>query len=74
MPNRNMPTVPIIPKHDFMKYIYASGHTILELGMDERIDRNEKTIRRWITKGEMPEFLLSRISTVIGVPIEQLKR
>ncbi len=66
MANKPAPKVRI-NRERFMRVIREKGYTILRLGSVREIDRDEKTIRRYLQMGEMPEELLNRICRVINV-------
>lgn len=51
----------------FKRVIRQKGYTIIALGEVSEIDRDEKTIRRYLQLGEMPDELLNRICKVMDV-------
>ena len=67
MANRETPKVPI-NRERFNEVLKTRNSSIRKLGEAyNEIQRTEKTIRRWLDKGEMPPDLLNRIARFLNV-------
>jgi hypothetical protein len=72
MGNKAMATVPVSAER-FMEVLKLRKSSIRRLGEEyEQIQRTERTIRRYIQKGEMPKDLLDRIAKYLDVTPEYL--
>ena len=72
MANKEAHKVPINREH-FLEVLKARGYSVRKLGEAyNKIQRTEKTIRRYLTAGEMPPDLLERIARYIYVSPEYL--
>ena len=67
MANRALLDIVKIDKWLVMELIHDNGLSIAKLGEDPRVNRCEKTIRRWLNRWEMPKSLLLSIAQVLGI-------
>ena len=67
MGNKSTATVPVKKKR-FMEVLKIRNCSIRKLGdAYDEIERTEKTIRRYLDKGEMPPDLLDKIAKFLNV-------
>ena len=67
MANREIPKVPI-KRERFLEVLRARGSNVRKLGKAyNEIQRTEKTIRRCLDEGKMPQDLLERIARFLNV-------
>lgn len=71
MANKSVDKTPI--SYDrFMATVKEKGSSIRKLGKVAMIDRDEKTIRRYLAQGEMPPDLLDKIGKYLDVDPQYL--
>lgn len=66
MANRFIQKIPIDSKA-LKEILQKKGISIRQLGQEPVIDRNERTIRRYLAAGEMPTDLYNRIVEFINM-------
>lgn len=73
MANKPMPKMEINTER-FKKVLKQKGYTIRSLVKAADIDRDEKTIRRYLTQGEVPFDMLYHLCSVIDVDPEYISK
>lgn len=65
MANKPLPTIPIYSDllRDFIK---ESGYSLKRLAAEPEVDRDYKTLHRWLQRGEMPSHILFSICRVLN--------
>ena len=71
MANKSVEKTPISYER-FMTTVKEKGSSIRKLGKVAAIDRDEKTIRRYLAQGEMPPDLLDKIGKYLDVDPQYL--
>lgn len=72
MANKYIKKLPIIDKNEFLIAIHNLGTSIRGLSRDGLVSVTEKTIRRYLNKGEMPEYLIKEIALALNIPYAAL--
>lgn len=69
MANKKVKTIPL-SKARFKEARKLRGMTLADIAAHKDIDRSEKTLLRWIDRGEMPAGLLDTIGRILDVDPE----